>query len=57
MSGQMITAAALLEENPSPTEEEIVQGMNNLYCRCGTHVRIKEAVARAAEIMTEGKHD
>ena len=53
MSGQMLTAAALLEENPSPSEDEIVDGMNSVYCRCGTYVRIKEAVARAAEIMAE----
>lgn len=53
MSGQMITAAALLKENPSPTEDEIIAGMNGVYCRCGTYVRIKEAVARAAEILAE----
>jgi len=53
MSGQMLTAAALLDENPSPSEDEIVDGMNSVYCRCGTYVRIKEAVARAAEIMAE----
>jgi isoquinoline 1-oxidoreductase alpha subunit len=53
MSGQMLTAAALLEENPSPSEDEIVDGMNSVYCRCGTYVRIKEAVVRAAEIMAE----
>jgi isoquinoline 1-oxidoreductase alpha subunit len=49
----MLTAAALLDENPSPSEDEIVDGMNSVYCRCGTYVRIKEAVARAAEIMAE----
>jgi len=53
MSGQMITAAALLEKNPAPTEAEIVAGMNDVYCRCGTYVRIKEAVALAAEIIAE----
>ena len=56
MSGQMLTAAALLEKNPNPSEDEIKQGMNNVYCRCGTYVRIKEAVALAAEIMG-GDHD
>jgi isoquinoline 1-oxidoreductase alpha subunit len=53
MSGQMITAAALLDQNPSPTEGEIVDGMNSVYCRCGTYVRIKDAVTRAAEIIAE----
>lgn len=51
MSGQMITAAALLEDNPAPTPEEIIETMNSVYCRCGTYVRIKAAVARAAEII------
>ncbi len=51
MSGQMITAAALLEENPAPTPEEIAETMNTVYCRCGTYPRIKTAVARAAEIL------
>jgi isoquinoline 1-oxidoreductase subunit alpha len=53
MSGQMMTAAALLEENPNPTEEEIVDGMNSVYCRCGAYVRIKAAVTRAAEIKAK----
>ena len=51
MSGQMLTAATFLEKNPNPTEEEIKQGMSSILCRCGTYVRIKEAVNRAAEIM------
>lgn len=51
MSGQMLTAAAFLERNPDPTEEEIKQGMSSVLCRCGTYVRIKDAVALAAEIM------
>ena len=50
MSGQMMRAAALLEDNPNPTEEEIVAGMSANYCRCGTYGRIKRAVARAAEM-------
>ena len=48
MSGQMMRAVALLEENPNPTEEEIVDGMSGNYCRCGAYGRIKRAVARAA---------
>lgn len=50
MSGQMMTAAALLEQNPNPDAEEIRQAMNNVYCRCGTYYRIRKAVARAAEL-------
>jgi isoquinoline 1-oxidoreductase alpha subunit len=52
MSGQMMRAVALLEENPNPTEEEIVTGMSANYCRCGAYGRIKRAVGRAAEGMT-----
>ena len=48
MSGQMMRAVALLEQNPDPTEEEIVDGMSSNYCRCGAYGRIKRAVARAA---------
>ena len=51
MSGQMMRAVALLEENPNPTEQEIVAGMNANYCRCGAYGRIKRAVARAATAM------
>lgn len=50
MSGQMMTAAALLEQNQNPTADDIRQAMNSVYCRCGTYARIRKAVARAAEI-------
>jgi isoquinoline 1-oxidoreductase alpha subunit len=51
MSGQMMRAAALLEGNPNPTEEEVVAGMSSNYCRCGAYGRIKRAVFRAAAEM------
>ncbi len=51
MSGQMMNAVALLAENAHPTEAEIVEGMGRNYCRCGCSVRIKAAVARAAELI------
>jgi isoquinoline 1-oxidoreductase alpha subunit len=54
MSGQMMQAAALLEENPNPTEEEIIAGMDRNLCRCGAYPRIRQAVARAAEIAAGG---
>jgi isoquinoline 1-oxidoreductase alpha subunit len=53
MSGQMMTAAALLAQNPTPTPAEIVTAMDNNYCRCGTYARIRQAVARAAELQSE----
>ena len=51
MSGQIMTAAAFLTQNPTPSEEEIINAMGNNYCRCGCYVRIKRAVTRAAEQM------
>lgn len=53
MTGQMLTAVALLRSNPQPSEAEIVAGMDRVLCRCGAHVRIKRAVARAAEIASQ----
>ncbi|MEX2564542.1 MAG: (2Fe-2S)-binding protein [Cyclobacteriaceae bacterium] len=47
-SGQIMTAVALLNKNPNPSEEEIVDGMNTNICRCGTYHRIKEAVMLAS---------
>lgn len=49
-SGQVIAAAALLKENPNPSDEEIRAKMVNL-CRCGTYQQIFAAVKRAAEIQ------
>lgn len=46
--GMMMTATALLEENPEPTDEEIRDALEGNLCRCGTHVRILRAVQRAA---------
>ncbi|MFV9507806.1 MAG: (2Fe-2S)-binding protein [Oscillochloridaceae bacterium umkhey_bin13] len=50
MSGQMMSAAALLAANPAPNEEQIVEAMNGNYCRCATYQRIRRAVSRAAEL-------
>ena len=50
MSGQMMTAAALLEQNPNPSPDEIRQAMDGVYCRCGTYHRIRKAVDRAANL-------
>lgn len=43
-SGQMMSAAALLKENPKPTDEDIDNAMSGNICRCGTYLRIKEAI-------------
>ncbi|MBE0651757.1 MAG: (2Fe-2S)-binding protein [Bacteroidales bacterium] len=47
--GQLITAAALLETNPHPTEQQIVDAMTGNICRCGTYHRIKEAIVKTVE--------
>ncbi|MBD3629081.1 (2Fe-2S)-binding protein [Cyclobacterium sp.] len=47
-AGQIMTAAAFLKKYPSPSDEEIVEGMNANICRCGTYHRIKEAVKLAS---------
>jgi nicotinate dehydrogenase subunit A len=48
LSGIIMTAAALLERNPDPTEADIKQALARNLCRCGTHTRIIKAVQRAA---------
>jgi aerobic-type carbon monoxide dehydrogenase small subunit (CoxS/CutS family) len=48
-SGQIMSATALLKNNPNPTEEEIENYMNGNICRCGTYLRIKEAIKLAAK--------
>lgn len=51
--GMMMTASALLEENPTPTEEEIRWGISGNLCRCTGYVNIVKAVQYAAEKMKE----
>jgi len=50
-TGQIMSAAALLAQHPSPTDEEIEVGMNGNICRCGTYLRIRAAIKTAAENM------
>jgi len=47
-AGQIMTASALLQKNPKPSDEEIESAMNGNICRCGTYLRIKAAVKTAA---------
>ncbi len=51
MSGQIMTAVAFLQQNPAPTEDDVVEAMANNYCRCGCYYRIKQAVVAAADAM------
>jgi isoquinoline 1-oxidoreductase alpha subunit len=48
-SGQIMTAVALLKAVPRPTDEQIEQSMGGNICRCGTYVRIRQAVRHAAQ--------
>ena len=50
-SGQIMTAAAFLTQNPDPEDEEIVRAMEGNLCRCGQYVRIQRAVKTAADEM------
>lgn len=52
-SGWVMTAAAFLEENKTPTDAEIRDALAGLKCRCGTHMSILRAVKRAALLMAE----
>ena len=47
-AGQIMNAAALLKDNPSPSDAEIDKAMNGNICRCGTYVRIKAAIKTAS---------
>jgi nicotinate dehydrogenase subunit A len=49
ISGMIVTAQALLDRNPNPTESEIRTALNGNLCRCGSHNRIVRAVMRAAQ--------
>lgn len=51
-SGQIMTATAFLDKNPSPTEDEIKNAMHGNICRCAAYNRIQKAVSIAAEKMT-----
>lgn len=46
--GQIMTAAALLQKNPHPTDEEIKTAMSGALCRCGTYPRVIKAIRRVA---------
>lgn len=53
-SGQIMSAAVLLKENPNPTDEDIDSAMSGNICRCGTYIRIRSAIHQAAKMQREG---
>jgi len=54
-SGQIMSAAVLLRENKNPTDTDIDIAMNGNICRCGTYLRIRNAIHLAAEMQRNGK--
>lgn len=53
--GMILTAKALLEKNPTPTEDEVREALAGNLCRCGNYKRITECVLAASETMQGGK--
>ena len=54
-SGQIMSATALLSEKPNPTDADIDNAMSGNICRCGTYVRIREAIKYAAKLDGHAK--
>jgi isoquinoline 1-oxidoreductase alpha subunit len=54
-AGQIMSACALLAKNPKPTDTDIDSAMNGNLCRCGTYLRIRAAVHKAAELTAANK--
>jgi aerobic-type carbon monoxide dehydrogenase small subunit (CoxS/CutS family) len=53
--GMVMNAVGLLNKNPKPTRQDIINGMEDNLCRCGAHIRIIQAVETAAAEMKGGK--
>jgi aerobic-type carbon monoxide dehydrogenase small subunit (CoxS/CutS family) len=56
-NGQIMTAAALLGKNPTPTDAQIRQGMAGTLCRCMTYYRIQAAIKRASKAIGSASAD
>jgi len=54
-NGQILTAKALLDRNPNPSDAEIRQGMAGTLCRCMTYYRIHAAIKRAAKAIASAR--
>ena len=50
-SGMIMATVGMLKTNPNPSEQDIARLMDRNVCRCGTHIRIVQAIRRAAETM------
>ncbi len=56
-NGQILTAKALLDRTPNPSDAQIRQGMSSTLCRCMTYYRIQAAIKRAAKAMASARTD
>jgi len=56
-TGQIMSAAALLQKTPHPTDEQITQAMNGNLCRCGTYERIRKAIHWAADAANNARRE
>ncbi len=54
-NGQIMTAKALLDKNPSPTDAQIREAMNRTLCRCMTYYRVQAAIKRAAKAIADAR--
>ena len=52
-NGQIMTAKALLDKNPHPTDAQIREAMNGTLCRCMSYYRVQTAIERAAKVLAE----
>ncbi len=55
LSGILVTAAALLQDHPLPSEKQVRQALDPHLCRCGSHNRIVRAIMRAADVMAAAR--
>ena len=55
-NGQIITAKALLDKNPHPTDAQIREAMNGTLCRCMSYFRVQSAIKRVIKAMADGSH-
>src|SRR5712692_5169469 len=54
LAGILISAKALLDQNPAPSRAQIAEALDDNICRCGSHIRILRAIERAAALLHEG---
>src|SRR5437762_3982332 len=55
-NGQIMTAKALLDKNPHPTDAQIREAMNGTLCRCMSYFRVQSAIKRAGKAIADGSH-